>query len=494
MLELSHVHIIRHKHFVEGQSIRAVARDMGVSRNTVRKYLRAEDPQPEYTQSKCRPRPVLDKVGPRIDELLEEWSGRTTNKQRITSPRVHQALLDEGYEIGERTVREYLAEWRRQRAETHIPLEWRPGDAAQVDFFEVVIEVDGERRKAWMFVMRMMFSKRDFAYVYERQDQVSFLDGHVRAFAAFGGVPARIIYDNLKPAVKRFLRNGKRELTDRFLALVTHYVFEPCFARRGKGNDKGGVEARGKGLRWQHLTPIPVAADMDGINANLAAKLERQMAERKDRQGQTVLDRWPEETPLLHRLPAAAFDPAKLSTATVSSQALVRVESASYSVPSSWKRLEVKVFAGPQIIRIVRGDEEVTHPRVPKNERHIDYTHYLDELSRKPQALRQVAPELTAALGAPYSELYDLLEATHGPRKAARLFADLLAVMQDHDDDALSQSLSAMLDAGGDISLLDLGELRAPPPRLAKLPAGLADIHVESARAADFDLLLLEAD
>ena len=85
----------------------------------------------------------------------------------------------------------------------------------------VLVEIDGTRRKAWLFLMRLMYSGRDFAWIYERQDQVSFLDGHVRAFAHFAGVPARLAYDNLKAAVVRILVGGERTLTARFAALAS---------------------------------------------------------------------------------------------------------------------------------------------------------------------------------------------------------------------------------------------------------------------------------
>ena len=86
-----------------------------------------------------------------------------------------------------------------------MPLTYRPGDLAEVDFFEVLVDVDGTRRKAWLFLMRLMYSGRDFARIYERQDQISFLVGHVRAFAHFDGVPARVAYDNLRAAVVRII-------------------------------------------------------------------------------------------------------------------------------------------------------------------------------------------------------------------------------------------------------------------------------------------------
>src|SRR6185295_15590004 len=148
---------------------------------------------------------------------------------------------------------------------------------AEVDFFEVLVDLDGARRKAWLFLMRLMYSGRDFAWIYERQDQVSFLDGHVRAFAHLGGVPARIAYDNLRAAVTRILVGGERALTARFQALASHYLFEPCFCRPGEGHDKGGVEARGKALRRQALVPIPSGPTLDTINEALLAGLDARL-------------------------------------------------------------------------------------------------------------------------------------------------------------------------------------------------------------------------
>ena len=110
--------------------------------------------------------------------------------------------------MGVSLVLEYLREWRRERAEVYVPLVHRPGDEAQVDFFEVVVELAGVRSKAWLFLMRLMHSGRDFVRLYERQDQLSFLDGHVRAFAHVGGVPRRTVYDNLSAAVRRAVGRG----------------------------------------------------------------------------------------------------------------------------------------------------------------------------------------------------------------------------------------------------------------------------------------------
>ena len=187
MLGMDRVYVIRHKWHHEGLSIRQIARDLGVSRNTVRKYV--GDGEAAQRRRAPRPRPVLEDVRERIDEILQEWQTRTTGKQRITGTLVHRQLVGEGYRVGSTTVRAYLAEKRRQRQEVYLPLIWRAGEAAQVDFFDVTVEVGGERRKAWLFVVHLMYSGRDFAWV--RALQPGRVSGRprtcVRAFRRRGG-------------------------------------------------------------------------------------------------------------------------------------------------------------------------------------------------------------------------------------------------------------------------------------------------------------------
>jgi len=172
MLRMDQVAVIRHKVENEEKSLRGVAKERGISRNTVRKYLKT--PEPRRVEKEPRRCPVLEKVSPRIEELLKEWKDKQTPKQRITGTKIHERLVEEGYQVGSTTVRAYLAEKKRKAAEVYVPLVHRPGDEAQVDFFEVTVDVKGVRRKAWKFVMRRMYAGWDFAWIYERCDQVSF--------------------------------------------------------------------------------------------------------------------------------------------------------------------------------------------------------------------------------------------------------------------------------------------------------------------------------
>lgn len=486
---MDRVYVIRHKREHEGLSIREIARDLGVSRNTVRKYLDG-DGEPQRREAGKRPQPVLDAVRERIDELVREWGQRTTPKQRVTGTLVHQRLRAEGYRVGSTTVRAYLAEQRRVRQEVYVPLPWRPGEAAQVDFFEVTVEVAGERRLAWMFVLHLMYSGRDFAWLYERCNQVAFLDGHVRAFGHLGGVVRRCIYDNLKAAVKRRLGLGReRELSGRFLALCSHYVIEPCFARPGQGHDKGGVEARGKNVRLQHLTPIPRGASLAEIAGRLVEHLDAAAAARRSRQGGSVGQRFEKERAALRALPERSFEARHVELVTVSRQALVRVDGAQYSVPGHWSSSQATAYVGVADIVLEWREERITTTKQPRGSRTVRYRHYLDELAAKPQAVRQVAPELMAELGAPYEQLWRLLSTRYGELEAARVVAKLVGAIVEHGERLVAETLSAALTTPPPAP-------SAPrqPPATVPVPAALQRYQVEATPAAAYDALLVGSD
>lgn len=480
MLRMDQVHVIRHKVLVEGLSIRWVARELGVSRNTVRKYLQVSEPLRQ--EKGPRARPVLERVIPRIDALLSEWEPRTTPKQRITGSRIHQELVEEGYKVGITTVREYLREKRRHAREVYIPLVHRPGEEAQVDFFPVTVEEDGTFRKVWKFLMRLMYSGRDFVWLYDRCDQLAFLDGHVRAFNHFWGVPRRVVYDNLAAAVKR--RVGlERQLTDRFRTLVSHYLFEPCFTRVGEGHDKGGVEARGKGIRLAHLTPIPRGERLSEIATTLLAKVDEEATRKANAEGRSILDRFAEEQDKLRPLPAVPFEARRVELVRVSRQALVRLEGVQYSVPSTWAGLQATAHVGVEDIRISCYGEKVTVAKARRGSRKVQYRHYLSELARKPQAVRQVAPELLAELDAPYGELWQKLATTHGEKEGARVLAKVLGAVVIHGEEAVGQAIAGVLAGGAEVC-------RVPQPASAEVPEALRRYTVEAGRAADYDVLL----
>jgi len=479
---MDQVHVIRHKVLKEGRSARTVAREMGVSRNTVKRYLTAA--APVRTEAEPRGRPVWSKVEARLHALLADSPRWTGGKQQLTATRLHQMLVAEGHEVGVTLVKAAVAEWKRKRREVFVPLVYAPGELAEVDFFEVLVDIAGTRRKAWMFVMRMMATGTDFVRLYDRQDQPSFLDGHVRAFAFFESVPQRIAYDNLKAAVARILVGSERVLASRFQGLASHYLFEPTFCRPRTGHDKGGVEARGKALRWQHLVPIPSGDDLATVRDALLARVA------ETQQGQL-------ETERAHMLPLPEFpfDVRRTHSVSVTSRSLVVFEGTTYSVPCRWAGLDVVAHVGPDQIDFVGRDGSVSRRRGRFGERVVDYTDYVAELARKPQAVRQIAAPLVRDLGEPFGRAWRDLVDAHGPKQAARIFAKVLAYVEDRGVHVVRERLAAALDRDEPILLA----LAPPAPSVRKLgeellPAHLRNVDVEKASAADYDQLLNRGD
>ena len=138
---MDQVHVIRHKVLVDGRSQRAVARELGISRLTVKKYL--QEAVPVRREAQPRARPVWETVRGRMEGLLTESPGWTGGKQQLTATRLHELLVAEGHRVGVTLVKAAMAEWRRQRREVFVPLTYRPGDLAEVDFFEVLVDLDG---------------------------------------------------------------------------------------------------------------------------------------------------------------------------------------------------------------------------------------------------------------------------------------------------------------------------------------------------------------
>ena len=477
---MDQVHVVRHKVLVEGQPARRVAREMGLSRNTVRRYL--ELPAPVRVERGARGRPVWDKVGARVEALLTEAPSWTGGKQRLTATRLHAMVVAEGFEVGLTTVKEAVAEWKRRRREVFVPLVYPAGDLAQVDFFEVLVDLRGKRQKVWMFVMRLMHSGRDFACLYTRQDQVSFLDGHVRAFEHFGAVPMRIAYDNLKAAVTKVFVGSERQLAARFQALASHYLFEACFCRPRTGHDKGGVESRGKAIRWQHLVPIPSSDHLDEMRRSLLDRLDAVHDP----------DRFLADVGQMLPLPGRGFRAQSTHTPVVSQRSLVCIEGAVYSVPCQWAGLDVTAHVGADDVEFTRSHGSVRHERKRFGEKSIDYRHYLPELAKKPQAVRQVAAELIRDLGPSFAAAWRSLVDAHGPKQAARIFAKVLGHVETRGLDQVAATLDAAL-ANSEPLLLAL----APPPtpysvvQADALPAALQAIEISAGCADDYDALLL---
>ena len=231
---------VRHFVFIEGNSRREAARVFGLSRETVSKMCRFSLP-PGYTRTKPVKKPKLGTLLPVIDAILEA-DGTAPSKQRHSAKRIFERLRDEhGYAGGVTVVRDYVRVARAKGRETFVPLAHPPGHA-QVDFGEAIGVIDGVGQKIHFFCMDVPQSDAPFVKAYPAETTEAFLDGHVSAFAYFGGVPLSVLYDNTTIAVAKICGDGRRERTRAFTELQSHYLFRDRFGRPGKGNDTDEIE------------------------------------------------------------------------------------------------------------------------------------------------------------------------------------------------------------------------------------------------------------
>jgi transposase len=246
----------------EQLSVRELARRHGVHRRTVRAAL--ADAIPPARKVPERGAPVLG----RHEETVRRWLTEDLDaprQQRHTARRVWQRLVEEqGVGVAESTVRARVAQLKVEvglaRREVMVPQTHGPAEEAEVDFGEFRAVIGGVVMRLWMFVLRLSHSGKAVHIAYANQAQESFLDGHVRAFAALGGVPVGMIrYDNLKPAVLTCALGRERFENPTFIALRSHYGFDSFYCRPGieGAHEKGGVEGEVGRFRRRHLTPVP---------------------------------------------------------------------------------------------------------------------------------------------------------------------------------------------------------------------------------------------
>ena len=237
---VEHYEEIRRKRLVEGLSQRAVALELGYARGTAAKAIEHPIP-PGYRQTTPRAKPIIDPVSPIIEAWLEDDLRRPA-KQRHSATRVHERLCEEhGFQGSASAVRRYIQASRQHSREVFMPLQFDPGEEGQVYWHDGWLIENGVERKAQFFCMRLCYSKASFVRAYERANLESFLDGHVRAFEYFGGIPKRLAYDNLKSAV------------------ITV----------GRGNEKGDVENLAKRSQRTYLTPVPEVRSLDELSVKL---------------------------------------------------------------------------------------------------------------------------------------------------------------------------------------------------------------------------------
>lgn len=487
---------VRRAVLVDGLSQRAVAREFGISRKTIRKMLAYAVP-PGYQRQQPAKRPKLGPWVGVIDAMLEEDKTRPV-KQRHTAKRIFDRLREEhGFAGGYTIVKDYLRSAAERNREMFVPLV-HPAGEAQADFGEALAVIGGVECKAHYLAMDLPHSDDCFVIAFPAETTEAFLEGHVRAFAYFGGVPTRILYDNTKIAVAKILGGTDRQRTRTFSELQSHYLFADKFGRPAKGNDKGKVEGLVGYARRNFMVPVPRFATWKAFNAHLEAGCMKHRERRLRGHAETVGERFGRDRAALLELPAAPYEACEKVSARVSSLALVRYRGNDYSVPTRHGHLKVLVRGYVHEVTIACASEIIArHPRSYERESVVyDPLHYLALLEQKTRALDQAAPLAGWPLPECFATLRRLLEARlkHGSRE----YVQVLRLLETFSMKELTQAVDDALDLGtigfDAVKHLLLCRIERRPPRLdMENYPHLPSAHVRTTQAADYMSLLAGA-
>ena len=383
--------------YITGESQRSIAKRLGISRQTVKKYCEGET-MPGVRKDYLRaPSVVTTEVENFISMCLETDKDEGLKKQTHTAKRIYDRLVSEmGFTGSYSIVRRVVHEMRGQYlpAQADMPLEYDPGDAIQIDWGEATIYLRGERKVVQIFCGRLCYSCDIFVMACLNQNAESFLEAQQRMFDYFGGVPRRLIFDNGKVGVKEGF--GLHAVAqDYYRIFSAHYVFATDFCNVASGNEKGLVENLVGYSRNNFLVPVPRVESMESLNEQLLEKcLQYRSAHKVQRRSQPVCEMYLAEKECLHPVAPYRYETARVTTPTVGDYSTVRFDRNEYSVPVHFlrKAVTVKGYANKVVI-ICDQNTVVTYERLSgQGKTTYKLEHYIGLLERKPRSVFQAKP------------------------------------------------------------------------------------------------------
>jgi len=436
-------------------SIREIARRTGLSRNTIRKYLRSGAVEPKF---KVPDRPSkLDAFADQLARWLKTEASKP-RKQKRKLKQLHVDLVALGYEGSYGRVAAFVRAWKaeRQREQqtsgrgTFVPLVFQPGEAFQFDWSEDWAIVGGERIKLQVAHFKLSHSRAFFLRAYLLQTHEMLFDAHYHAFRALGGVPRRGIYDNMRTAVDRVGVGKERQINARFSAMASHYLFDVDFCNPASGWEKGQVEKNVQDSRHRLWQLAPCFPAIDALNDWLEQRCKELWREiPHGSQPGTIANVWESEAACLMPLPRP-FDGFVEYSKRVSPTCLVHLERNRYSVPASFANRPISLRVYPhRIVVAAEGQIVCEHQRVidrshsRQGQTIYDWRHYLAVIQRKPGALRN---------GAPFAELPEafrrlqqhLLKYPGGDRE----MVEIMALVLQHEEQAVLCAVELALNDG----------------------------------------------
>jgi transposase len=454
MLQMDQYELIRTAHRVYGKSGRAIARDTGHSRNTIKKALDGE--LWGYRARQHQPYPVL---GPYL-HLIDEWllgDKDHPKKQRHTAHRIYTRLVEEhGFAGSESTVRHYVQQAKRRLGlhgqTAFIPCDPDVGREAEVDWGNATALISGERVQMKFFCMRSKYSGKHFVRCYPCERQQAFFDAHVVGFEFFGGIFPILIYDNLTSAVRKVLQGKDREEQEAFTRFRSYHNFDARFCTPGQGHEKGGVEGLVGYVRRNYFVPIPQAESFPTLNTQVLQQCVRYGSHHLSGRDQSVQELFEQERSHLLALPRVRFTTGRTLTCKVNKYATVLVDRNHYSVPTQYVGLQVQVFLDVDQLRVSYRQQDVAwHTRVYGcNKWQLEPDHYLELLCQRPQAFDSARPmkQWRSQWPVCFERLLERLCERQGRNRGIKEFLSVLLLHREHSREDIKAAVELALEAG----------------------------------------------
>ena len=351
---------VRRLHYRDGLSLSEIERRTGLTRKTIRKWLKA----PESVEPSYRRKVGGTKIAPFAERLIKmlETDARRPVRDRRTALKLHAELKLLGFDGDYSRVTEFIRQWREGGGvavtKAFVPLQFAPGEAHQFDWSEEHLVIGGVWRKLMVAHLKLCYSKTFVVQAYPAQSHEMLFDAHARAFAALGGIPRRGIYDNMKTAVDKVKKGKARVVNTRFAAMASHYLFDPDFCNVASGWEKGVVEKNVQDTRrriWQDAAKECFGSFTE-LNLWLLARCRALWRElRHPEYDLSLAEMLEQEQP--HLMPMIVpFDGYVETLGKVSSTCLVTFDRNRYSAPCELVGQMVSIRVYPERIDLVAHD------------------------------------------------------------------------------------------------------------------------------------------
>ncbi len=468
MISMEMMGKIRRMYFRDQLSLHEITKRTGLSRNTIRKWIRA----PEATQPVYQRRALFNKLSPfhaTLEQALKADALRPKSQRRTAKALLAQ-IRAEGYDGGYSQLTAFIRAWRGQQGKSlraFVPLSFALGEAFQFDWSEEGLLIGGIYRRMQVAHLKLCASRAFWLVAYPSQGHEMLFDAHTRAFAALGGVPRRGIYDNMKTAVDKVNKGKGRTVNARFAVMCAHYLFDPDFCNVASGWEKGIVEKNVQDSRrriWLEAQNERFSS-FEALNAWLSQRCRALWHELTHPQypGLSVAEVLELEQAEMMPMPAP-FDGYVEKAVRVSSTALVSLGRNRYSVPCEFAGRWVSSRLYPTRVDLVADDAVIaSHARLlDRDQVSYDWQHYLPLIERKPGALRN---------GAPFADLpRPLRQLRHGLARHAggdRIMSQVLAAVPVAGLEAVLVAVELVLESGAlsaEHILNVVARLTAAPP------------------------------